>query len=77
VFKEGADFVFKYYGEQGNAFSSLDQIEEVAIHPAFHAALGIKKALGAGAVMAVREAGDDDLVGGSTAVAVRSIAASE
>jgi hypothetical protein len=75
--RDGADFVFKYYGEQGNAFSSLDQVEEVAIHPAFHAALGVKKPLGAGALMPVREAGDDDLVGASTAVAVRSIAASE
>ncbi len=75
--RDGADFLFKYYGEQGNAFSSLDQIEEVAIHPAFHAALGIKKPLGAGVLMAVREAGDDDLVGASAAVAVRSIAASE
>lgn len=71
------EFVFKYYGEQGNAFSSLDQIDEIAIHPAFDAALGTRKPLGLGTQVTVREAGDEDLVGASTAVSVRSIAASE
>lgn len=75
--KESPEFVFKYYGEQGNAFSSHDQIDEIAIHPAFHAALGTQRPLGSDAQMAVREAGDEDLVGASTAVTVRSIAASE
>lgn len=75
--KDSKEFVFKYYGEQGNAFSSLDQIERVAIHPAFHSALGVKKPLGSVAPISVREAEDEDLVGASAAIAVRSIAASE
>jgi hypothetical protein len=74
---DSPDFVFKYYGEQGNAFSSLEQIAEVAVHPAFYASLGNKMSPTGATVVSVREAADEDLVGASTAVTVRAIAASE
>lgn len=74
---DSAEFVFKYYGEQGNAFSSLDQVAEVGVHPAFYTALGTRVPPTGSREVTVREAADEDLVGASTAVAVRSIAASE
>lgn len=74
----GADeFVFKYYGEQGNAFRSIDEIAEITIHPAFRAALGLRKSTTGRDEVAVREAADDDLVAASAAVAIRSIGATE
>lgn len=75
--KDSNEFVFKYYGEQGNAFSSLDEIAEIGIHPAFYAALGTRRPSSGNGEIAVREAVEEDLVGASTAVAVRAIAASE
>ena len=71
------DFVFKYYGEQGNAFRSIDEIAEITIHPAFRTALGLRKPTNGRDEVAVREAEDDDLVAASGAVAIRSIGATE
>jgi hypothetical protein len=71
------DFVFKFYGQQGNAFGSLKDIDQIAIHPSFAVALGVTKPSDQGGELSVREAEDEDLVSASSSIAVRITAAQD
>ena len=71
------EFVFKYYGEQGNAFHAVSDIAEVAIHPAFLMALGMKHRGPNGHSLAAREVLGNELIGAASAVGVRQLAVIE
>ena len=74
---ESTEFVFKYYGEQGNAFHALGDIAEVAIHPAFFMALGTKHRGPNGHSLAAREVLENELIGAASAVGIRQLAVVE
>ena len=74
---QSTEFVFKYYGEHGNAFHTLSDIAEVAIHPAFFMALGTKHRTPGGHSVAAREASEDELIGAASAIGVRQLAVIE
>jgi hypothetical protein len=69
--KQNGTFVFKYYGEEGNVFRSVSEIEEVSVHPAFQAALGLRHVV---ANLPTREAGDTDILTGGPSVSSRAAA---
>ena len=70
------EFVFKYYGEQGNAFHALTDIAEIAIHAAFLMALGTQRGAQDGHRVA-REVSEDELIGSASAVGIRQVATTE
>ena len=75
--KQSEDFVFKYYGEQGNAFHTLSDIAALAIHPAFCNALGTQHRAPDGPTVAAREVAEGELIGAASAVGVRQLAVTE
>ena len=71
------DFAFKYYGEQGNAFHTLSDIAELAIHPAFCIALGTRHRTTGATAVAAREVAEDELIGAASPFGVRQLAVKE
>ena len=61
-------FIFKYYGEQGNVFKELTDIEEVGIHPAYEQALGLIQTQ---VEVAAKEANEAEIVAASASIATR------
>lgn len=67
-------FLFKYYGEQGNVFKEIGDIQEVSVHPAFEQALGLVQAR---EDISTKEASESEIVSASVSVATRMSSAYE
>ncbi len=66
--KSAESFVFKYYGEQGNVFKEIDEINNVSIHPAFEQALGLTERA---TEIQTKEANEADIVASSASITMR------
>jgi hypothetical protein len=66
--RTGESFIFKYYGEQGNVFNEIAEIDEVSIHPAFEQALGLSQRH---VNIATKEANEADIVAASASITMR------
>jgi hypothetical protein len=67
-------FLFKYYGEQGNVFKEIGDIQEVSVHPAFEQALGLVQAR---EDISTKEASEAEIVSASVSIATRMSSADE
>lgn len=71
---KSSPFLFKYYGEQGNVFKEIGEIQEVSIHPGFAQALGLVQ--GQKEIL-TKEADENEIVAASASIATRVSSAYE